>query len=55
MKCRNCLNEIIPVKKPFSWLIFLLLLLMGGVGGVIYLLYHLTKSLNRCPICKKKI
>lgn len=38
------------MKMDINWVIFVILLILGGVLGLIYLLYcHLKKRV--CPIC----
>lgn len=47
--CSLCERQVEPVKKKFSWPIFLLFL------GIPYLIYRaIFVRKNRCPICGTK-
>ena len=48
--CAGCQREVIPTKA-FRWEWFLLWLLVGGIGGICYLLYFMGKSPRECPMC----
>lgn len=51
--CPLCDRKVEPTKR-FNWPIFILLLVFGGVGAIIYFIYYLLKPKNRCPICGTK-
>lgn len=52
--CSLCQRYVEPQKK-FSWPLFLLGLLLVGVGAVVYLIYYfIFAGKVYCPICKGK-
>lgn len=62
--CKNCNQNVKPVKvyRPFSWKIFIIGLLMVGVGAAVYLgyrslywVYYKLVNKEKCPICGGKI
>lgn len=52
--CNSCCQHVSPVRKKFSWVLFLLFCITG-IGGIIYIIYHLCKSKNKCPMCGCKV
>ena len=52
--CKNCEKEVNPIKK-FNWIVFILSLLLVGIGGVFYLIYYMLKRKNICPICRRRL
>ncbi|MGM0437517.1 MAG: hypothetical protein ACQEQD_04530 [Bacillota bacterium] len=54
MKCKHCGNEVEPTKN-FSWGIFILLLILAGIPGMLYLVYYWTKSAKTCPVCDNNV
>lgn len=54
LKCNACSRQVIPMKA-FSWPWFLMWLLLTGVGGVLYLIYYLTKTPRVCPACSSDV
>ncbi len=51
--CPLCERNV-QLKKHFSWPIFLLGLLLFGVGAVVYILWYIIKPGDACPICGGK-
>lgn len=47
--CPNCKQGVTPVKKEWSWVVFFLFF------GILYPVYRMFLSRNRCPMCKTKI
>lgn len=47
--CGFCKTHV-SVKKHFSWFWFIVLTLLTGVGGLVYLLFYALKK-PKCPIC----
>ena len=54
VKCSNCGKAVQPTKK-FSWVLFIILLLLFGVPGLIYLIYYWSKTAKLCPACGKNV
>jgi hypothetical protein len=54
VKCPHCGKEIQPTKN-FSWILFIVLLLLLGVPGLIYLVYYMVKTPKICPACGKNV
>jgi hypothetical protein len=48
--CANCEKQVIPTKA-FDWAIFIILLVLGGIGGLLYLVYYGSKAARECPAC----
>lgn len=48
--CPNCKKNV-ETEKKFNWLAFLLLLFLGGIGGILYVLYYLILKRPRCRNC----
>jgi hypothetical protein len=42
-----------PEKSGFNVLAFIILLILGGIPGLIYIFYHLLKPKN-CPMCNSR-
>lgn len=55
--CENCRKEVIPVKKRFSAVGFILMLISGILTpvAIIYLIIHLCRRNEYCPSCNKKV
>jgi hypothetical protein len=53
--CENCRKEVIPVKKKFSSVGFILMLISGILTpvAIIYLIIHLCRRNDYCPYCNK--
>lgn len=55
IKCENCGKEVVPTKKKFSVLFFLLCLISVILTpvAIIYLIIHLCRRNDHCPYCNK--
>jgi purine-cytosine permease-like protein len=55
--CENCRKEVMPVKKRFSAVGFILMLISGILTpvAIIYLIIHLCRRNEYCPNCNKKV
>jgi hypothetical protein len=51
--CIHCGRSVVTEKGKFDWGWFILWGLLGGVPGIIYLIYHASKRADRCPACGK--
>ena len=51
--CEMCKREV-GTKKNFNWSIFLIGLLLIGVGAALYLLYYWILAPKVCAICGGK-
>jgi hypothetical protein len=49
--CHACHREVVPMRA-FSWPWFLFWLLLTWIGGILYLVYFLTKPARVCPACR---
>jgi len=52
--CNLC-ERSVGGEKKFNIILFVILLLLFGVGAVIYLAYYLFLQAKKCPICKNKL
>jgi hypothetical protein len=52
--CGWCSEQVIPTKE-IDWIIFIVLLLFGILGGILYLIYWAGKPGEKCPLCKGDI
>ena len=50
LTCGWCSEQVIP-DKEVNWGLFSLLLLLGLLGGILYLIYWAGKPGMRCPLC----
>ena len=53
MFCELCQREVGTTKK-FNWIIFIIGLLLFGVGGIAYLIYYFMFAPKICNICGSK-
>lgn len=51
--CPYCKQMVNPQKK-INWIIFLILFLLAGFPGLIYLVYCLLFKSPQCPMCGSK-
>ena len=52
--CGMCERQVVG-KKKFSWILFILGVLLFGVGAFIYLVYYFFFQAKKCPICNNKV
>ena len=52
--CPYCKKDVQLVRSKFNWILFIVLLILGGVG-IFYLIIHILKSKTRCHICNAKV
>ena len=52
LTCFWCSEQVIPCRKPINWWGFLLLLLLGVLGGILYLIFWFGKPASACPLCQ---
>ncbi len=54
LTCANCSRSVVPTKG-FSWFWFIVLLVVFMPLVLIQLIVYITKSAQRCPLCKKNV
>ena len=52
--CGWCSEQVIPTKE-IDWIIFIVLLLFGVLGGILYLIYWAGKPGEKCPLCEGNV
>ena len=50
MFCEYCQRQV-GTKKKFNWLLFIVGLLLFGVGAIVYLAYYFLFAPHVCKIC----
>ena len=54
LNCVNCQNNVIPTKG-FSWILFILLLIICFPLVLLQLIHYWVKTAKRCPVCKEDV